>query len=1178
MKRCLSAVVFLNLFLGVFFIPSGFAVDQFVGDTAIYGGINSLNNPPNVLFVIDDSRPMETTTSTSAYYDIDGDGRPDYDQPRPTYTPVTYTTDAIYRVVSLGHYNRLPNPTLADVQAHCPQAWEDLYKHGSTLTYLDTNGYCDDSHEALMYVLGNYLNFRENSPTSTLTAIEQVRQAVQEVANLAQEKVHIGLMTFGQNNRGGRLVYKVQDISTQTFSSDPTVIGTSDFETRLAAITNPANLLASNTQPIAEALWDAGTYLGGRYGTLDRLASISYTPPLTAASPWPSPIEWDCQPNVIVMITMGNAIGSETVAATADQSGGDMVDVARWLATHNLKTKQLIGPTDDPDTIPHAKVDMIQAFYQETSILRNAAAAGWGDYYNVQNKEDLKEALLETIVNIVSETNTAFVAPVVPTSPENRTYSGSRVYLGLFQPKTQSTWYGNLKKYGIDTTNEIVDKNETAATAADGNFLQDTVSYWSDCSNASDCGDGGMVTQGGVGGVLLARDFVPSDPAAAMHAANDPRNIYTYLGGVSKDLADSTNRFDTDNSALSWDTKLDLSSSGDKTPLIKYVYGLDAYDDDPYERDISPTHQNDGVTQEKRRWVMGDILHSKPLVLGYNSYAPGKEGVCTWSGDPTSYNKSVVYVGTNDGMLHAFRDCDGRELWGFIPPAVLPNLQYLHGAEHNFYVDGTPTAYVYDANHNGVIESGNGDKVVILFGLRRGGSAYYALDVTDPLAPKYLWEINSSGSSEALGESWSQPQLGKIKVGSQTKIVAFVGAGYDNDNEDSRFGNTQLYTNAGVDPLISDRGQVTSGGTTVAGLLTAPKGRGVFAFEVATLDNLGVPTVPSSPAIVWQFTADTSSVVDSSDEFNRYYLEYSVPSDVAVLDTDFDGYTDRLYVGDTGGQMWRVSKNDSNAPYLPIASPYINEWSGRVIFKANPGGEASETPPATPTNGRKIFFRPSVAYEHNYIGVYFGTGDRAHPLNTAVTDRTYAVYDRGQITSNFIGESSIVNVTTDALQGTDLSLISPTLSSLFASGNHGWFIKLDQHAGEKVLAPALVFNKVAYYTTYAPLGTGVLDPCTPGDLGQSRLYAVDYQTGEAVFNFYRGNDTQNNTNTRAAGENYVLRREDRSIDLGVGIPSGLVMVINASGDAKVLIGCGGGICKGEAKEGGTIIPIYWLPW
>ncbi len=69
------------------------------------------------------------------------------------------------------------------------------------------------------------------------------------------------------------------------------------------------------------------------------------------------------------------------------------------------------------------------------------------------NANELTAAVARYLANIVKETNTAFVAPVVPTNPENRTFSGHRVYLGFFYPKSNQAWYGNLKKFGIDSQN-----------------------------------------------------------------------------------------------------------------------------------------------------------------------------------------------------------------------------------------------------------------------------------------------------------------------------------------------------------------------------------------------------------------------------------------------------------------------------------------------------------------------------------------------------------------------------------------------------------------------------------------------------------------------------------------------------------------------------------------------------
>jgi type IV pilus assembly protein PilY1 len=625
-----------------------------------------------------------------------------------------------------------------------------------------------------------------------------------------------------------------------------------------------------------------------------------------------------------------------------------------------------------------------------------------------------------------------------------------------------------------------------------------------------------------------------------------------------------------------------VADDTEKDTLIKFIHGLDAYDDN-----------GNGNTTEKRQWIMGDILHSKPKIINYNSYDfnATSENNCTWSGtDP--YNKTVVYVGANDGMLHAFRDCDGEELWAFIPPDILPDLKNLRGAGHRIFVDGTPTAYIYDADDDGNIESG--DKVILLFGLRRGGGAYYALDVTDPETPKYLWKIDSSNSDFAqLGQSWSTPTLGKIKNASnEDLIVAFIGAGYDNDNEDGRYGNTQGFTDADVVIPTADAGPTakTSTGTTVlprdgsAALTNSPKGRGVYAFKVATLNSSGVPTIATSPVKVWDFTYANSGT-NATLVYNAKRLMYSIPADVAALDTDYDGYIDRLYVGDTGGQMWRISAyhpNSGTDPYLPYARAVINTtndpWFGKIIFDANAALLNSSD------KGRKIFYKPSVTLEKGgTYGVYFGTGDRAHPLNTAVTDRLYGLIDRGQKTSEEIDEDVLVNVTDNCLQASSDTCVGSTLDALLTdTSKYGWYIKLSDRAGEKVLADALAFNKVAYYTTYRPVATNA-NSCTPGNLGESRLYAVDYKTGEAVLNFDEDNDTdaENATagNRRALSkEGKVLRKEDRSVRLGVGIPSGLVVLMPPSGDAELLIGCGGGLCSEDPVAGGTVIPIYWMAW
>jgi len=192
-------------------------------------------------------------------------------------------------------------------------------------------------------------------------------------------------------------------------------------------------------------------------------------------------------------------------------------------------------------------------------------------------------------------------------------------------------------------------------------------------------------------------------------------------------------------------------------------------------------------TENGKVWKLGDIVHSSPVVVNYGDF-------------------SVAFVGANDGMLHAFKvgyikklndkthpiklqndaadegtDELGKELWAFIPKNVLPYLRFLADPEykHMYFVDLKPTVFKVDYNGDG------SDEIVLIGGLRLGGavgctdkecvsppsdtcpdasdkdctglSSYFALDITDPLSPKLLWEF----SHEDLGFSYSGPAIVK---------------------------------------------------------------------------------------------------------------------------------------------------------------------------------------------------------------------------------------------------------------------------------------------------------------------------------------------------------------------------------------------------------------------------------
>lgn len=984
------------------------------------------------------------------------------------------------------------------------------------------------------------------------TVLDMVQYQMEHVVfEQVRAKANMGLMTFGENNHGGAIIEPILAAGPGDTNGDV------NYAALITGLGSLDNLVNGNTQPVNESFWDAYLYWIGQSDSSDGIASDK--------AAYPSPIEHWCQGNHLVVLTTGSAGNNSQTKTKVGDTDGDgnegLVDDVSKLMYDSLGLD-----IDGYQPRVHTHIIQLMTPYVQRLEFATDNSHGHGKYYNIKNPQELIDALLAIIGGILEE-NSSFVAPVVPASPDNRAYSGKRIYLGFFKPMNEEPWYGNLKKFGLGYDSRIkgfdASNNEVNATYVypddtddpklDGYFYIDTDgnpavrSYWGTAM------DGGEVNLGGVGGLLKNR--------------TSDRNIYTYLGASALNAAG--NSFTTTNSALTA-SMLGVADSLEKDNLISYIRGYDAY------------AEFSSSTADKRPWILGDIMHSKPVVLNYSSYAMSDANEAN-----AAVNKAYIFVGSNDGMLHAFKDATGEEAWAFIPPELLPDLQYIRDTSaHEYFVDNSPVLYVNDKNGDATIDSDDGDKAILICGMRRGGGnstiddssvssgSYFALDVTDPEAPQFLWQINNLTPDAAeMGQTWSLPRLTKIRTGTDasptTTVVAIFGAGYDT-NEDLRFGNTQSF------PTTTDATTITSEADSGAEAVTSssgaepysPRGRGIFVVEVATLNN-GVATISGGGTLLWSYTFEDADT-----------MKFAMPSDPLVVDRDSDGYTDHIYIGDTGGQLWRFN----------IATRDTSGWSGTRIFQANVG--ASDV-------GRKIFYKPTATVSGSDTFIYFGSGDREHPLNTAVIDRFYVVRDResGDNTWAYtspLTESNLVDVTENLLQDSstdedtkDLlrSKLTPPYDDIldYSSGAtatyfYGWYIKLDEHAGEKVLAIPKVFSNILFFTTYTPAVIDTsdpdYDPCT-GVLGPARLYAVNAQTGEAVFNLYAGNDT-----TDANGDAVeVLERPDRTINVGDGISSEPLIIINDTGAMSIMVGRGGGFFNsGAVQTIDPVFPVYWMKW
>ena len=219
-----------------------------------------------------------------------------------------------------------------------------------------------------------------------------------------------------------------------------------------------------------------------------------------------------------------------------------------------------------------------------------------------------------------------------------------------------------------------------------------------------------------------------------------------------------------------------------------------------------------------RNHALGDLVNSQPaFVKGpFASYTDsrGTGGYAAFKA-ANAARTSMVYVGGNDGMLHAFNASTGVEAWAVVPQLVLPDLFKLadnnYADHHRFLVDGSPiVGDIYDSANSTW-------KTILVGGLNKGGKGYYAMDVTDPANPKGLWEFGwsntcwdgvvSAGADCHLGYTFGRPIITKLDDGTgEGPWVIVVTSGTNNVNSPAKTGDGEGYLyvlNAATGKLIS---------------------------------------------------------------------------------------------------------------------------------------------------------------------------------------------------------------------------------------------------------------------------------------------------------------------------------------------------------------------------------------
>ncbi|WP_461833919.1 pilus assembly protein, partial [Desulfothermus sp.] len=698
----------------------------------------------------------------------------------------------------------------------------------------------------------------ESSSFGTFRVALKVSSKPDGLIQRTWDRMRFGLEVFNYDN-GGRIISDINGPGT----NNPLI--------------NEINNVAPSTwTPLAESLYEAIRYFKGDSSAYN---SGSYT----------SPQQYRCQKNFVIMITDGESTRDTNVPGTcfSGSVSDSNFDVQTYMddiasiegyssqkcskanysdGTYYLEGVAYYAHTNDLLSsfggIQNLTVYTVFCFDQSNTakeILKMTAKYGafvdknnnyipdlqseWdedGDgipdaYLEAQNGYILETALKNVLTDILKKTASGTSASLLT----KKTRVGKNLIQAVFYPKKQFSlneidWVGYLYNYWFylnsytsnireDTiSNKALDICSSGSIGGDLilNFLIDNSTgdlnieaYNSDCSG----------TNSSINTTYMSLDNITPVWEAGEKLKNvnsTQRIIYTYTNNTrpneAKDLEELTNLNSTfsflfgdedgdgiiDNESSSFGTL--IYSPITYNDLKNYIYGID----------ISGFRNR--TSDGNNVWKLGDIIYSTPKIVEYDDY-------------------SVVFVGANDGMLHAFKLgklrydglaayqsvklcndkgglCNtnelGKELWSYIPKNSLPYLRALVDTKycHLYYVDLMPFIIELDTDSDKKI-----DKRILIGGMRLGGgvgcsgtncvnppldtcpspatynpatnsciglSSYFALDITNSTSPKFLWEF----TDPELGFTYSGPALIK-KDGNYYVMFASGPTNYNGESD-----------------------------------------------------------------------------------------------------------------------------------------------------------------------------------------------------------------------------------------------------------------------------------------------------------------------------------------------------------------------------------------------------------
>ena len=773
----------------------------------------------------------------------------------------------------------------------------------------------------------------------------------------------------------------------------------------------------ANNSPYAQAMQEAYLMFARKApyrGTL----GTKWDPAAVAGGKYVGPPGNGCGKNLIIWVSNGSPNENNTDARSVLQSdGGDTTqlvypssyitnsDQADWADEFARWMRGVdVSPMDGVQSITTHAVAVIGASSDGLypNYIHAIATQGGGLYKAASNVDELVAALLKILdSNDIQAVDSVFASSSLPISVNAQGTYKNQVFVGMFRP------------------------DQLARPRWYGNLKQYQMLY-DPATDTLDLGDslGNPALNSATGFFLFsavsywtsASNFWVNDPKGKPKSASDlPDGEVVEKGGIAEKLRI---KYDTDQSGRKVLTCIDCSNGTNLTLGSSSTFAdgnasittamLGAADATERTNIINWVRGNDnngdelgpGSPTTVRPSIHGDVLHSRPAVVDYG----GSIG-------------TIAFYGGNDGMLHAIDGNQigggaGQELWTFVPSEVFGRFKRLRDdspvikfPSTSSATVATPRDYFVDGSVT-VYERLDANKVpqqvVIYVTMRRGGRFLYAFDVTDPSAPKMLWR-KSNSSISVLGQTWSDPRVATVLGYSNPVLV--MGAGYDPTAEDA-----------------------------------SPSGTATMGNAVVVLDAL-----------------DGSLV-------KTLATDRPVPAGVALLDSDFDGYTDRAYAVDTGANVYRIDFETAGG------GTSSGVWTIAKFAALN-------------VAGRKFFYAPDVVQTKLFTAVLVGSGDREKPLLTVTADRFYTLLDY-KVTKGAPSASAL----------TEASLVPNDGAFSYTGNPTGCYLDLDVR-GEKAVTAAVSTGGYSYFSTNRPTPPSTTS-CS-NNLGLAKTYRVPLFCGVA---------------------------------------------------------------------------------